>query len=201
MTSPFNADAIRVANTGQYVTGGTTIPALTPSQNTLTDFADPWVSLGVFSEDGVEHMMEEAKSEIMTWQLGRIKSIITGRKLGIKVGAMESSKAVIERYYGGEFVLTGTVPNQVAKLDIYNTQDRPVEKGVFEWIDSATGAVWRLVLDRTQIGEVENPTFNAQGALLWTMNVEAHGGGTSGAAGVIGYWETNDPDVLAALGA
>lgn len=200
MTSPFNADAIRVANNGQFVVGGTTVPALTPSQTELTEFAAPWVSLGVFAEDGVDHSMEETKQEIMTWQLGRIKTIITGRKLGVKVPAMESSKAVIERYYGGEFVLTGVAPNQVARLDIENTAPRPVEKGVFEWLDSATSAVWRLVLDRTQVGEVENPTFNAQGALMWTMTVDGLGGGTSGAAGVIGYWETNDVDILAALG-
>lgn len=201
MTSPFNADAIRVANNGQFVVGGTTIPALTPSQNTLTTFASPWVSLGVFNEDGVEHAMDEAKKEITTWQLGLIRTIVTGRKLSVKVGAMESSAPVIERYYGGEFVLTGTVPNQVARLDIENTAPRPIEKGCFEWLDSATGAVWRLVLDRAQVGEVENPTFNAQGALEWKMSVDGLGGGTSGAAGVIGYWETNDPDILAALGA
>lgn len=199
MTSPFDADAIRVANTGQFVVGGSTIPALTPSQSVLTEFPDPWESLGLFDEEGAEHSMEEDKQEIKTWQLGLIRTIIKGRKLSVKIGAMESSVPVLERYYGGSFVLTGTIPNQVARLDIENTAPRPIEKGVFEWLDSATGSVWRLVLDRAQVGDVENPAFNAAGALMWTMSVDGLGGGTSGAAGVIGYWETNDPDILAAL--
>lgn len=199
MTSPFNADAIRVPNVGQYVTGGVTVPTLTPSQSALTDFPAPWVSLGVFDENGVEHNLEEETKEIKTWQLGLIKVIVIGRKLGIKVPAMESSKPVIERYYGGEFVLTGAPGSEVARLDIENTAPRPVEKGCFEWLDSATGSIWRLVLDRAQVGEVENPAFNAQGALVWGMSVMGLGGGTSGAAGVIGYWETNDADIIAAL--
>ncbi len=187
---------IRVANTGQIVAAGSTIPVLTPSQSTLTTFASPWVNLGSFNEDGVEHEMSEDTEEIRTWQEGLVRIIVKGRTLTLKTGVLNSSRAVIEQYYGGTFVLTGTSPNQVAKLDISNTQARPSGKFVFEWLDGATGSIWRMVFPNGQVGEVESPKFNAQGAVEWGMTITSLGGS---AASVIGYWETNDEDVLLAL--
>lgn len=189
-------DAIRVANTGQIVTGGVTIPALTPDQTTLTTFAAPWVGLGLFTEDGVEHEFSEDVEKLVTWQSGVVKYIVKGRELMLKIAAVESSPAVLEAYYGAPFVEVGEVGDEVGRLSITNTQPRPVAKWVYEWQDQDTGAIWRLVFERGQIGEVESPTFNSQGAVMWGMTATALGGASGS---VMAYWETNDPTILASL--
>ncbi len=200
MTSPFEPDDIRIANTGQvvYAATGTTVPALTPAQNELTEFGVGFSSLGLFDPDAVEHEMDEDTEEITTWQAGVVKIIVKGRKLTLKVPAMQSSIAVVEEFYGASFVLVGTEPNQVARMPIRNTQARLTRLYIFEWIDAATEAIWRLQFDRGQVGEVESPTFNAQGAVKWGMTLQALGTGLS-ADSELASWTTNDLSILAAL--
>ncbi|MGI5245418.1 hypothetical protein [Dactylosporangium sp. CA-139066] len=193
----FDPDAIRVANNGIIVVAatGTTIPALTHSQHALTAWADPFVSLGTFNEDGVEHEFSEDTEDIKTWQLGLVRTIVKGRSATLKIGAVESSKATLERFYGAEFVVTGASGSEIAKLTVTNTAPRPAELYVFEWLDSATGAVWRCVFERGQVGKVESPKFNAKGALEWGMTLSALGGSANS---TLMYWETNDPAIAVA---
>lgn len=194
----FDPNKVRVAQTGRlFYQDAATSPTLPTAWTSGAAYASPWKSLGIFNEDGVEHAFSDDTEDVTSWQRGIVRTIVTGRELTLALSALETSVPVLEMFYGAAFTAVGGSTPTAGRLEIPHAANRKALSLAFEWEDSSTAAIWRLLIPRAQVAEVENPTMNAQGALEWGMTLKALGSD----AAYLAAWTTNDPGVLAALAA
>ncbi|WP_043471150.1 hypothetical protein [Kitasatospora sp. MBT66] len=185
----FQPELTRVATGGALYKAplGTPLPAA----GVTTDLTK-WTSLGTFTDDGVSHEFSEDTDEITSWQNGVVRTLVKGRKLTLKVSALESSKAVLETFYGSALTAGGDSKSGV--LDIKATVSRPRETYLFEWQD-AVGQMWRLYIPVGQVSDVESPSFKNTEAVTWGFTLSALGN-----AGSLAQWQITDAPVLTAAG-
>ncbi|WP_433224469.1 hypothetical protein [Microtetraspora malaysiensis] len=177
----FDTDLVRVAVTGTIYKGapGTDIPAAGAPTGSA------WTPLGTFTEDGVEHGFSEDTQEIPSWQRGIVRVVIKGRKLTLKLSALESSPAVLGDFYGSVPVVDETT--KTVTVPIAANAVRPKQAYLFEFVDD--DAVWRLYLPTAQVSEVESPKFTSGDAVTWGMTIQAIGSSDN-----LGEWQIDDPD-------
>jgi hypothetical protein len=193
----FTPQNVRVAQGGRLQfadpADNPTVPAL---WSPTTSWGTPWRSLGLFNEDAVEHTFSDETEEIVSWQRGVVRIVVTGRELTLALSALETSADVLEMFYGAAFVGVGSAGSYTAgRMEIsHNAVRKPVTLG-FEWYDGSNGATWRLEVPNATVAETENPTFTNSGAVEWGMTLRALGT----EADYLAAWTTNDPGVLAAL--
>jgi len=88
---------VRVAVTGVVMVGPTTAAAPTLTTSTTTGYGD----LGYVGEDGVTESVSTTTKPIKAWQnAATVRRVVTDGEYTLKFVLIESSKAVIEAYYG-----------------------------------------------------------------------------------------------------
>lgn len=88
---------VRVAVTGVVMVGPTTAAAPTLTTSVTTGYGD----LGYVGEDGVTESVSTTTKPIKAWQnAATVRRVVTDGEYTLKFVLIESSKAVIEAYYG-----------------------------------------------------------------------------------------------------
>lgn len=140
----------------------------------------------------MSHEFKEDTDQITSWQNGVVRTLVKGRKLTLKVSALESSRAVLETFYGS--TLAAGTDAKSGVLDIKATVSRPRESYLFEWQD-AVSQVWRLYIPVGQVSDVDSPSFKNSEAVTWGFTLSA-----LGSAGSLAQWQIADAPVLTAAG-
>jgi hypothetical protein len=150
------ASAVKVGVTGSVYVGATSASAPTSSVATLTGFTE----LGYVSPDGVEEAIETSTSQIRAWQNGDlVREVITESTATFKFTLMETTKAVIELYYGTTASGTGTS----AKVDVNPSASGGRKSFVINVVDGAS--VIRTYIASGEVTAVE-PLTAANGDVL-----------------------------------
>lgn len=88
---------VKVGVTGSVWVGATTATAPTSATSSLTGFTE----LGYVGPDGLEEGRDRSSNQIRAWQNGDlIREVITESTATFKFMLMETTKAVIELFYG-----------------------------------------------------------------------------------------------------
>lgn len=149
------ASAVKVGVTGSVWVGATSATAPTSATSTLTGFTE----LGYVSPDGLEEARDRSTSQIRGWQNGDlIKEVVTESTATFKFMLMESTKAVIELFYGGS--VSGTGASSV--IDVNPSATGGKKSFVFNVVDGtsvqrtyvATGEVTAVESVKAANGEV-----------------------------------------------
>jgi hypothetical protein len=198
MSGNFDPDLVKVATTGVIFTApklaGATAPTakidpITGAIKLEGESKDAWHTLGLFSEDGVEHDFSEETEDIKSWQSGTVRTVITGRDLTLKFGALESSPAVLEAFYG---LAPGSVTPGTggkASFSISSNAKRAPFASFFVIRDG--DMLWTMHLPNSQVSEVESPKFSSAEAITWGMTVKALGDEN----GNLATWDITDPQL------
>ncbi|MGV9263155.1 phage tail tube protein [Kitasatospora sp. NPDC003701] len=190
-TPDLTKDTLRVATTGTLYIA----PPMTPMPNlTGAQFADPagWTTLGLFSEDGVEHSFSEDTEDIKSWQAGVVRTLVTGRDLTLKFSALESRPAVLESFYGLAPGSIKSADGKSVRFEIKAAEKRKPFAALFVLHDGES--MWALHMDKAQVSEVESPKFTNSEAISWGMTAKALG---VDANTPLGTWEIHDADIAA----
>lgn len=92
------ASNVKVGVTGSVWVGPTSATAPTSATTTLTGFTE----LGYVSPDGLEEARDRSSNQIRAWQDGAlIREVVTESTATFKFMLMETTKAVVELFYGG----------------------------------------------------------------------------------------------------
>jgi hypothetical protein len=147
---------VRVGVTGSVWVGPTSATAPTSATTTLTGFTE----LGYVSTDGLEENRDKSTNQIRGWQNGDlIREVVTESTATFKFMLIETSKAVIELFYGGTTSGTGAS----ASIDVNPTNTGGKKSFVFNVIDGSS-------TQRTYVatGEVTNvePVKIANGEIV-----------------------------------
>jgi hypothetical protein len=98
------ASSVKVGVTGSVWVGPTSATAPTSATTTLTGFTE----LGYVSPDGLEEARDRSTNQIRGWQNGDlIREVVTESTATFKFMLMETTKAVIELFYGATVAGTG----------------------------------------------------------------------------------------------
>jgi hypothetical protein len=152
---PNTASAVKVGVTGSVWVGPTTATAPTSSVSTLTGFTE----LGYVSPDGLEEARDRSTSQIRAWQNGDlIREVVTESTATFKFMLMETTKAVIELFYGS--TVSGTTTSSV--VDVNPSATGGKKSFVFNTVDGtsvhrtyvATGEVLSVEAVKSANGEV-----------------------------------------------
>jgi hypothetical protein len=112
---------------------GSTLPtALT------TDPADPWWAVGWLSEDGVSLAVSTDVEKFKAFQGGTtLRTKVTSTEKTVTIQALQETPGVTALYYGhGDATVTGTAPNQVAKVDLPESIPTIEQAAVFKFVDN-----------------------------------------------------------------
>lgn len=159
------ASAVKVGVTGSVYVGPTSATAPTSSVATLTGFTE----LGYVSPDGIEESIDTSTSQIRAWQNGDlIREVITESTATFKFTLMETTKAVVELYYGS--TVTGTTTS--AKVDVNPSATGGKKSFVFNVVDGAS--VIRTYVATGEVIAVE-PVTAANGDVIgYGLTVNAY---------------------------
>lgn len=98
------ASNVKVGVTGSVWVGPTSATAPTSATTTLTGFTE----LGYVSADGLEEARDRSTNQIRGWQNGDlIREVVTESTATFKFMLLETTKAVIELFYGSAVSGTG----------------------------------------------------------------------------------------------
>ncbi|MDP9183847.1 MAG: hypothetical protein M3P04_13865 [Actinomycetota bacterium] len=101
---------VRVAVTGEVLTGATSATAPTGTGGTTTGFT----GLGYVGEDGVTEKRERSTDDIKAWQnAATVRTLITDSSLAYTFALLETTKATVELAYGTTVTQTGVEGNYV----------------------------------------------------------------------------------------
>lgn len=94
---------------------GTTLPT-----TITTDPADPFWAVGWLSEDGVSLNVTTDVQKFKGWQGGAtLRTKVTSTEKSFKIQCLQETPGVTELYFDhGAPTVTGTAPNEVAKIDL-----------------------------------------------------------------------------------
>jgi hypothetical protein len=163
-----DSDAVLVALTGAVLSApaGTAGPA-----DPTTAWAAAWVNLGWISEDGVTESYSDDSNEIKAWQGGTtVRTVITGSTATYQFTAIETNKEVLARYHKGSNV-TADVGNTFSTIEIASAQADSRAWG-FDVIDGTNHI--RIVLERAEVTERGDITYNSSDAIGYEMTVTAY---------------------------
>ncbi|MFD3956578.1 MULTISPECIES: phage tail tube protein [Streptomyces] len=210
MAANFDSDLVKVATTGVMYVAKKADGVIAPKAeiNTTTgaielvaagayakegSAADKWSTLGLFNDDGVEHEFSEDTEDVKSWQSGTVRTIITGRDLTLKFGALESSPRVLEAFYGLEPGSVKIEDGGKASFKIAANAKREPFAAFFVIRDG--DMLWTMHMPNAQVSEVESPKFSSGQAITWGMTVKALGD----ANGNLATWDITDPSLNGAL--
>jgi hypothetical protein len=126
------ASAVKVGVTGSVYVGSTATAAPTSSVSAL---AVGFAELGYVSPDGIEESIDTSTSQIRAWQNGDlIREVITESTATFKFTLMETTKAVVELYYGT--TVSGATTS--AKVDVNPSATGGKKSFVFNVVDGAS---------------------------------------------------------------
>lgn len=159
------ASAVKVGVTGSVYVGATSASAPTSSVSSLTGFTE----LGYVSPDGIEESIDTSTSQIRAWQNGDlIREVITESTATFKFTLMETTKAVVELYYGS--TVSGTTTS--AKVDVNPSATGGKKSFVFNVVDGAS--VIRTYVATGEVIAVE-PVTAANGDVIgYGLTVNAY---------------------------
>jgi hypothetical protein len=128
---PNTASAVKVGVTGSVWVAATSATAPTSSTAALTGFTE----LGYVSPDGVEESMDMSTTQIRAWQNGDlVREIITESTATFKFTLMETTKAVVELFYGSTASGTGVS----SKIDVNPSATGGRKSFVINTVDGAS---------------------------------------------------------------
>jgi len=174
------SDLVRVAVTGQLYEAA--LGTAFPDPDTAPGVG--WTQLGLFTDDGVEHDFSEDYEEIMSWQDGVVRVLVKSRALKLKFAALESSKAVVQTFYG-ETNVDGAGVGDPDTITIATVKARGRKAYFLRLVDG--DAIWQLNLAQGQVCDLESPTFSGQDAIKWGVSIQA-----LGVNGVMAEWKILD---------
>lgn len=150
------ASAVKVGVTGSVWVGPTSATAPTSATSSLTGFTE----LGYVSPDGLEEGRDRSTNQIRAWQDGAlVREVVTESTATFKFMLMETTKAVIELFYGA--TATGTGASTVVDVNPAATGGK--KSFVFNVVDGST--VVRTYVATGEILAVE-PVKAANGDVL-----------------------------------
>ena len=169
---------VRVAVTGVVMVGPTTATPPTGTAGTTTGFTD----LGFCGEDGVTESRPRSTNDIKAWQLGAtVRTVVTDAKFLVKFTLIESSKAVIELYYGA--VTTGATATE-GRIGVIPANTGGNKSWIVDVVDGAELKRTYLALGEvTEVGDLiyKNgepigyevtltgyPASNGESAVIWS---------------------------------
>jgi hypothetical protein len=161
---PNTAAAVKVGVTGSVWVGATSATAPTSSVSSLTGFTE----LGYVSPDGIEESIDTSTSQIRAWQNGDlIREVITESTATFKFMLMETTKAVVELYYG----TTASGSTTSTKVDVNPSATGGRKSFVLNTVDGAS--VIRTYIASGEVTAVE-PIKSANGEVVgYGMTVTA----------------------------
>lgn len=153
---PNTASAVKVGVTGSVWVGPTTAAAPTSSVSVLTGFTE----LGYVSTDGLEEGRDRSTNQIRAWQNGDlIREIVTESTATFKFMLMETTKAVIELFYGS--TVSGSTDS--SKVDVNPSATGGKKSFVFNVVDGTS--VIRTYVPTGEVLSVE-PVKSANGEVI-----------------------------------
>lgn len=126
---------------------GTTLPT------TLGEPPAPFEPLGWLGEDGTPLSLTAEVAKFRGYQGGTLlRTKVTSTEKSIAVQCLEEAPAVTSLYFDhGAPVVSGTAPNEVAKIDLPESVGTVERAAVFRWVDGETEKL--LVCPLVQVGE------------------------------------------------
>ena len=153
---PNTASAVKVGVTGSVWVGPTSATAPTSATTTLTGFTE----LGYVSPDGLEEARDRSTNQIRAWQNGDlIREVVTESTATFKFMLMETTKAVIELFYGGTVSGSGAS----SAIDVNPSATGGKKSFVFNVVDGAS--VQRTYVATGEVLAVE-PVKGANGEVI-----------------------------------
>lgn len=125
---------------------GTTLPT-----DITADPPPPFVAVGWISEDGVGLTVTTDVTKFKGWQGGTtLRTKVTSSEKSFKVQCLQETPTVTELFYGhGPATVTGTAPNEVAKIDLPESIHTVSRAAVVKFVD---GTVTKfLVCERVEV--------------------------------------------------
>lgn len=143
---PNTAANVKVGVTGSVYVGATSATAPTSATSALTGFTE----LGYVSPDGLEEARDRSTNQIRAWQNGDlIREVVTESTATFKFMLMETTKAVIELFYGGTVSGTGAT----SAIDVNPSATGGRKSFVFNVVDGTS--VQRTYVPTGEIHSVE----------------------------------------------
>lgn len=137
---------VKVGVTGSVWVGATSATAPTSATSSLTGFTE----LGYVSPDGLEETRDRSSNQIRAWQNGDlIREVVTESTATFKFMLMETTKAVIELFYGSTVSGSGAS----STIDVNPTATGGKKSFVFNTVDGAS--VTRTYVPTGEILSVE----------------------------------------------
>lgn len=163
------ASKVKVGVTGSVWVGPTSATAPTSATTTLTGFTE----LGYVSTDGLEETRDRSTNQIRAWQNGDlIREVVTDSTATFKFMLMETTKAVIELFYGATVSGTGAS----ASIAVNPSATGGKKSFVFNVVDGSS--VIRTYVPTGEVLSVE-PVKGANGDVVgYGVTVTAYSDGT-----------------------
>jgi hypothetical protein len=186
MAYEFDNAAVRVASTGQvfYLEDdlGTIYPTVKAQLETPTTTIDsitgtPFNQLGLLSEDAVEHEFADETEDILSWQKGIVRTLITSRTASFTLAALETNRAALELFYGAIMSIPAA---GIGRIGVQSNVARKKMITVLEFqdgtlADGTTPKIYRLIMPSSQVTELESPAFTSASAVTWGVTIAALG--------------------------
>jgi hypothetical protein len=179
----FNADAVRVGNTGKILVApkGTTAPV-----DLVSAWPAGWADLGYMSDDGVEMNPSTSTDDIKAWQsLSPIRKILTEFALTLQFTALEFKTDVVKLYFPSATISTS---GGVSTLSIKAAPDPDERAFGFEWQDGVI--LNRIVFPRGEVTDRGSLKAARSAAVGLQMTVSAY----ATSAPDMATWLSNDPN-------
>lgn len=169
-----NSANVRAGVTGVVSIGATGAAAPTSTIVALTGFTD----LGFVSDAGVTESRSRSTNDIRAWQGGAIvRTLVTEGSLTFKLVLLETSKAVVEAYYGATATQTATEGNLV----VVPTATGGRKSFVIDVIDGAE--LNRSYVPQGEITEVGDMVFSSGEPIGYELTITAYPDTTLGSGG------------------
>jgi hypothetical protein len=179
-----DADNVVVAASGKVFLApdGTVLPT-----DATTALNAAFIELGYVSEDGVTFTPEITVEGVPAWQsLSPIRNLLTEYAITAEMTLLEWKKETLELYFGGG-VFTDNLDDTWDFL-----LPAPGEQDVYALVIEGHDGIerYRIVLDRVQLDDAGETTFNKGEAAGLPVTVRALAGLTAGRPGAI-YGDTS----------
>lgn len=133
-----------------FAPAGSTLPV-----DMTTDPIAPFMAVGWISEDGVSLSLSTDVEKFKGWQGGTtLRTKVTSAEKSLSMQALEETPGVMELYYGitaDDITVTGTAPNEVAKVNIPESPGTVRRAAVIKFVDG-TVEKW-LCCENVQVTE------------------------------------------------
>jgi hypothetical protein len=149
---------------------GTTLPV-----DIAADPIAPFAAVGWLSEDGVSLALSTDVEKFKGWQGGSVlRTKVTGTEKSISIQCLEETPGVTELYFGhGAPVITGTAPNEVAKIDLPEGVPTVARAAVFKFVDG--GVTKFLCCEKVEVTEREDLSHQNSSLTMYGFTLDIIG--------------------------